>query len=414
MGWIPGFEDRRRRHKRDTVPRICEVLEPRVLLADGITAKPGAQINGSPGVPITNAVVATFSITDSSGQPGSKWNAQIIWGDGQSDKRVPSTPGPGGTFQFIGSHTYDTANTYTITVMIAVPGSHMPNNNTVTLKAVIKNSATLQSIAVTPANPTIALGTTQQFTATGTYSDSSTKNITNQVTWASATPSVATISSSGLASAVSTGQTKISATLTGVSGSTNLSVNNATLAAITVTPTNASIPFGSTQQFTATGVFTDHSTQDLTTQVAWTSSAPSVATISSAGLATAVAQGHTSIGATFRGVTGSTDLTINPPPPPPFPIVGQKIQATVFKTVKTFVAYFKQPNTNSTQFHAFVDWGDHSKASRGHIHGVGPGRYAVLDAHRYVKPGIYHVTVTVGNGVGKKAKAQTLVRVIRR
>ena len=48
-------------------------------------------------------------------------------------------------------------------------------------------AATLVSIAVTPANPSIAKGTTQQFTATGTYSDSSTANITSSVTWSSGT-----------------------------------------------------------------------------------------------------------------------------------------------------------------------------------------------------------------------------------
>ena len=57
---------------------------------------------------------------------------------------------------------------------------------------------TLTSIAVTPANPTIQTGATQQFTATGTYSDNTTQNITSQVTWASNT-SAATINSAGLA-----------------------------------------------------------------------------------------------------------------------------------------------------------------------------------------------------------------------
>ena len=64
-------------------------------------------------------------------------------------------------------------------------------------------AATLVSIAITPPTPRIALGTTQQFTATGTYTDNSTQNLTASVTWASATPSVATISnaagSNGLA-----------------------------------------------------------------------------------------------------------------------------------------------------------------------------------------------------------------------
>ena len=66
-------------------------------------------------------------------------------------------------------------------------------------------AATLQSIAVTPANPSVAKGLTQQFTATGTFSDNSTQNLTAQVTWASATTAVATINSSGLATAIATG-----------------------------------------------------------------------------------------------------------------------------------------------------------------------------------------------------------------
>ena len=56
----------------------------------------------------------------------------------------------------------------------------------------------LVSIAVTPANPSIAKGLTQQFTATGTYTDDSTQNLTSQVTWASAATSVATITAADL------------------------------------------------------------------------------------------------------------------------------------------------------------------------------------------------------------------------
>jgi len=75
---------------------------------------------------------------------------------------------------------------------------------------------------VTPANPSLPKGKTEQFTATGTYSDKSTQTVTNQVTWASASTSVATITSAGLAKWVSKGTTKISATLAGVTGLTVL------------------------------------------------------------------------------------------------------------------------------------------------------------------------------------------------
>ncbi len=72
------------------------------------------------------------------------------------------------------------------------------------------------SIALTPANPSVAKGLTQQFTATGTYTDGSTANLTGSVTWASATTSVATINSTGLAQSLATGTTNITAALGGV------------------------------------------------------------------------------------------------------------------------------------------------------------------------------------------------------
>ena len=58
-------------------------------------------------------------------------------------------------------------------------------------------AATLVSIEVTPADPSIANGTTQQFTATGTYTDASTQDLTAAVTWSSSDEGVATISNAG-------------------------------------------------------------------------------------------------------------------------------------------------------------------------------------------------------------------------
>jgi Big-like domain-containing protein/galactose oxidase-like protein len=77
---------------------------------------------------------------------------------------------------------------------------------------------------VTPANASIAVGTTQQFTATGTYSDGSTQNLTSTATWSSSASAVATISTTGLASAVGLGQATIEAALGSVMGSTTLNV----------------------------------------------------------------------------------------------------------------------------------------------------------------------------------------------
>ena len=116
-------------------------------------------------------------------------------------------------------------------------------------------SATLQSIAVTPANPSIAAGLTQQFTATGTYSDGSHLDLTGSVTWASGTTATATISASWPRHRRCRRHEHISATLGFVSGSTVLTVTSATLQSIAVTPANPSIAAGANQQFTATGTY---------------------------------------------------------------------------------------------------------------------------------------------------------------
>jgi plastocyanin len=174
------------------------------------------------------------------------------------------------------------------------------------------SAAALQSITVTPASPSVPNGETQQFTATGTFSDNSTQNLTNSVTWASATTSVATINAAGLATAVAQGTSKITASLNGVSGSTTMTVSPAVLQSIAVTPANPSVAKGLTEQFTATGTFSDHSTQDLTDSATWSSGTTSVATINSSGLATTLATGSSTISATFSGVTGSTSLTVAP------------------------------------------------------------------------------------------------------
>ena len=72
------------------------------------------------------------------------------------------------------------------------------------------------SIAVSPGDESLAVGVSAQFTAVGTFTDGSTQNITNGVAWASATPSVAAISGTGVASGVAVGTSQITASLPGV------------------------------------------------------------------------------------------------------------------------------------------------------------------------------------------------------
>jgi len=168
----------------------------------------------------------------------------------------------------------------------------------------------LVSIAVTPVDPTIPFGPTQQFTATGTYTDGSTEDITSSVTWSSSDTGVATIDAAGLATAVGEGTTTITATMDDIRGNTTLTVGSVPLVAIEVTPVGPSIALGHTQQFTATATYGDGSTADITASVTWTSSDSGVATINDYGLATAVGEGTTTIAGAVGAISDNTTLTV--------------------------------------------------------------------------------------------------------
>jgi trimeric autotransporter adhesin len=170
--------------------------------------------------------------------------------------------------------------------------------------------ATLTAIAVTPANPSMAIGTTLQFTATGTFSDSSHQDITTSVLWSSAAPAVATINNQGIATSASTGTSTITATLGSVSGSTTLTVSNVSLVSITISPANPRIDQGTSIRFTATGKFSDGSTGSNLSGLSWKSSKPNIANVRQSGIAHGKKSGSVTISATASGVTGTTTLTI--------------------------------------------------------------------------------------------------------
>ena len=171
-------------------------------------------------------------------------------------------------------------------------------------------AATLQSITIAPANPSVAAGVTRQFTANGTYSDGTTKDVSASVTWSSATTTVASIGTTGLATGVAAGTSVISATSGTITSSMTLTVTPATLQAIAVTPENPSVPKGLTRQLTATGTYSDGTSQDITTTVTWNSASASVATVSASGLSSGLAAGTSIIKATSGAISGTTALIV--------------------------------------------------------------------------------------------------------
>lgn len=172
----------------------------------------------------------------------------------------------------------------------------------------------LVSIALTPSSPSIAKGMTQQFTTTGTYTDGSTQNLSASVTWTTGTPSVAAVNSSGLANSLLAGTAQITATSGSFSAHAILTVTASTLVSIAISPGSASLTAGQSQQFTATGTYSDNSTSNLSPLVSWSSANTSIATINSSGLAKSVGVGTTSIEiGTYNGLSplNEASITVN-------------------------------------------------------------------------------------------------------
>jgi hypothetical protein len=175
---------------------------------------------------------------------------------------------------------------------VALPGKHV------------------QSIAIAPQTAAVALGNNQQFSATALFSDGSRSDVTGTAIWLSAQPKVASANAGGMIISKTVGATSISAVYESVRASSGLTVGPPQLASITVTPQTPSLNPKHSVQLTATGIFTDGTTQDLSSMVMWASTPTSVLTISAMGLATANSPGAATVTASQGSITGNDALAV--------------------------------------------------------------------------------------------------------
>ncbi|OLZ30206.1 hypothetical protein AR546_17530 [Leptospira interrogans serovar Canicola] len=217
--------------------------------------------------------------------------------------------------------------------------------------------AVLTSIQISPVKHCLVKGLTEKFSATGIYSDNSSKDITSAVTWHSSNNSVATISNTkgyqGQAHGTGTGTVDIKATLGNVSSQVSkLSVTAAELIEIVLNPTSSHKAKGLTENFKATGVFTDNSTKDITDQVTWKSSNTAYAKISNAtgskGVVNALSKGTSHISATLGSIS-SANAT--------FQVTPAKVVS--IEVIPNNISFAKG---NSYQFKATGIYTDHSEA----------------------------------------------------
>ena len=176
----------------------------------------------------------------------------------------------------------------------------------------IRAAPTLSSIAISPSSISLAAGasTPTPVTASGTNSDGSVTDVTGTVTWTIVDQTVASLNPANpspgqpinvsCVANVSGGMTYIQASVTlpatanspavTITGATQVICQAPTLKSLAITPNPVpEINYGSTQQLTLTGTYSDSATQNLTSTAAWTSSASGArypVTVSKGGLVT--------------------------------------------------------------------------------------------------------------------------------
>lgn len=166
------------------------------------------------------------------------------------------------------------------------------------------------TVSVEPGTSTLFVGASQTLSAT--VRDASGNALSGRsITWASNNTAVATVSTTGVVTAVAPGTASITATSEGRSGSAQVTVQ-APVATVAVAPATLTLLPGATGTLTATPQ--DAGGAPLSGRsITWASSNTAVATVSTTGVVTAVAPGQVLITATSEGKTGSATATVLPP-----------------------------------------------------------------------------------------------------
>ena len=327
---------------------LVQTYSPGTSTITASFSQPAGTVTGTTTLTVTAPVLVSIVVTDASAVnagpqslksattakgTGHQFVAYGLYSDG-GERNITTTvtwasaPLTAATITNAGRATGIAAGTATITATD-------PTTSLTGSSSLVVTNATVTAIEVYPVSQTSAalLGQTIApltrivYSALGTFSDSTTQNITADATWVSTNPAAATVSNStpkGVATGVAVGLTQIEAVLGAESGTANLIVSAASLTSITLTPETSGVTIGSTRQLTATGAFSDGSKQTINLAVAWsvTPSNNSIATVDQTGLVTGVAAGSATVTAKFGPITQNavinvqniTSLAITPTP----------------------------------------------------------------------------------------------------
>jgi uncharacterized protein YjdB len=170
--------------------------------------------------------------------------------------------------------------------------------------------AAVAAVAVTA--PRTSLFAMLQTQAVATLRDASGLVLTGRsIAWSTGCPAVATVSATGMITAVGLGSCVITATSQGIVGSITVQVVAAPLASLSITTTATNIPVGITTQLTA--VLLDSAGAPVTQPATWVSATPTVAIVSATGLVTGIASGSSWVTVSSAGLSASVTITVSTP-----------------------------------------------------------------------------------------------------
>ncbi|WP_159881672.1 S-layer homology domain-containing protein [Paenibacillus puerhi] len=175
---------------------------------------------------------------------------------------------------------------------------------------------TLTLLTSNPANVTLTVtGATYALVITAGFNDHTSLNVTGMAQYASTDPSVATVSNTGVVTAVANGATNIAVTYGGLTKNVPVTVTIAppapTLTLLTSNPANVTLTVtGATYALVITAGFNDHTSLNVTGVAQYESTDTRVATVSNTGVVTAVANGTTNIVVTYGHITKNVPVMV--------------------------------------------------------------------------------------------------------
>jgi uncharacterized protein YjdB/REP element-mobilizing transposase RayT len=165
-------------------------------------------------------------------------------------------------------------------------------------------------LAILPGTLSIRHHASDRLTAVGTWSDDTTRDVTDLATWTSSDEGVASVSL-GSIQGIAPGSATITAALDDFRSSAAITVEPL-IQSITVQPPSTSLTIGQTQQLTATATYSDGSTKDVTNTARWSHDSPAIQ-VSSTGLVTAFAEGSSTVNARLDSVDGTAIINVSKP-----------------------------------------------------------------------------------------------------